>query len=81
MILDNQTPKFSLPLAPLFTPMRVISFGASKSVEHRLASMGISVGSVIQTAQQDAQGLVIAVENTRVAVAAGIAHKVIVTPA
>ena len=67
-----------LSFAPVGEVLRVMHFGTSKSVEHRLSSMGIIPGSLIQIIENSSSGLIIAVNNTRLAIAPSIAHKVIV---
>lgn len=70
-----------LPFAPVGQRLRVISCSnAGKHVIHRLASMGITEGSLIEIVQQSAGNMLLAVGNTRLAIAPSIAHKVIVVP-
>lgn len=71
----------ALPFAPVGQSLRVISCGtAGKQVTHRLASMGITEGSLIEIVHQSAGNMLLAVGNTRLAIAPSIAHKVIVVP-
>lgn len=69
-----------LPLAPVGKPVRVIEFRAGKNMEHRLASMGVTVGSIINPLEQGHGGIIVAIGNTRLALGYGIAHKIMVTP-
>ena len=69
-----------LPYAPVDTSLRVIGFGTSKGVAHRLSSMGVIENSIIRVMHQAGGSLVIAMKNTRLAIEPSIAHKVIVTP-
>lgn len=69
-----------LPHAPVDVSLRVVSFGTSKGVAHRLSSMGVIENSIIKVMHQAGNSLVIAVENTRLAIEPSIAHKVIVAP-
>lgn len=66
--------------APVDTYLRVVSFGTSKGVALRLSSMGVTENSIIQVMHQAGGNLIIAVENTRLAIEPSIAHRVIVVP-
>lgn len=72
--------RMPLPHAPVDVCLRVIGFGTSKSVARRLSSMGVIENSIIKIAHQAGGNLVIAVENTRLAIEPSIAHKVMVVP-
>jgi ferrous iron transport protein A len=49
-------------------------------MEKRLSSMGIAVGSELRLLQREGGNLVVAVGNSRLALGAGIAQKILVTP-
>lgn len=66
--------------APVDACLRVISCGSGKGMAHRLASMGVTENSIIKITHQAGGNLVIAVENTRLAIEPSIAQRIIVMP-
>jgi len=72
---------FPLPLAPLGESLRVVALPAGKQTSQRLAAMGMTPGCELRVVQRSGDKLVIALGNARLALSAGIVHKLIVTAA
>lgn len=81
MPAQTNTQNYPLPLAPRGELVRVMGFSSGKTAELRLASMGITPGSVLQILEGGNGTLVVAVGHTRLALGAGIAHKIMVASA
>ncbi|MGC8698127.1 MAG: FeoA domain-containing protein [Halothiobacillus sp.] len=72
---------FGIGLASLGACVRVTGLtGEFPALAKRLEGMGIHPGSELEVIQREAGALIVRVGNTRVALGAGMAHKILVTP-
>ena len=72
---------FSLRLANEGERVRITSLGGGKSFRDRLVSMGLNVDSEIEIVQNREGGkMLIGVEDTRLFLGGGMAHKINVVP-
>lgn len=61
--------------------VRIVSFGGGGKMAQRLIGMGLNVGSEVTIIRKGAPGpCVIAIGDVRIAVGAGMAHKIMVSP-
>jgi ferrous iron transport protein A len=71
---------FPLTLADEGEPVRIVALRAGRGLDQRLTEMGLHVGSEVRVRQrQPGGGLVVARGETRLALGAGMAHKILVT--
>jgi ferrous iron transport protein A len=78
----NEAHGLPLTLASEGDEVRIVALRAGKSVEKRLMSMGLTVNTIMRVVQRQAGGgVVVAHGETRLALGAGIAHKVLVCKA
>ncbi len=76
---DAPKNSFSIGLAALGARVRVAGLTAEHSaLTKRLEGMGIHSGSELEIIQREAGALIVRVGNTRVALGAGMAHKILV---
>lgn len=72
----------AMPLAMTIpgTKVRIISLAGGRGLQERLISMGLSVGSEINVVKKGMPGpFLIAAGETRLAIGAGMAHKIMVS--
>ena len=69
-----------LPMASLSKRVKVVSLSGGRGMQERLISMGLGPGSEIEVMRRGAPGpFIIAVGETRLAVGAGMAQKIMVS--
>jgi ferrous iron transport protein A len=70
------------PLAnfPVGSHVCIKEIAGGRQLIHRLLSLGLRVGSEIELIQRRGGGVVVAKAGTRVALGAGVAEKLLVTP-
>lgn len=71
---------YPLALARQGERVRVARYLGGRGMARRLSEMGLVVGSEVRVAHRHGGQLVIVRGDTRLALGAGIAHKVLVTP-
>jgi ferrous iron transport protein A len=71
---------FALILADEGVRVRILEIHGGKGLILRLTELGLNVGSEIQVMQRQGGGLLIARGETRIALGAGMASKILVTP-
>ncbi len=70
-----------LALASAGEKIYIVKFASGRGMCQRLSSMGLNVGSEIEIIKKGFQGpLLIEAGDTRLAIGAGMAHKIIVMP-
>jgi ferrous iron transport protein A len=70
-----------LALAPVKEKLRITTFASGRGMHQRLSSMGLNLGSEIEIVKKGFQGpVLIEAGDTRLAIGAGMAHKIIVMP-
>ncbi len=75
------TPAMPLAMACAGEKVRIVSLAGGRGMHQRLASMGLSVGSEIEVIRKGVPGpFLVASGDTRLAIGAGIAHKIMVSP-
>jgi Fe2+ transport system protein FeoA len=78
---DSTVSVMPLAMASAGEKIRIVKFASGRGMCQRLSSMGLNVGSEIEIAKKGFQGpLLIEAGDTRLAIGAGMAHKIIVTP-
>jgi ferrous iron transport protein A len=75
------SPAYPLALAAPDERVRITLLRGGRGLAERLASMGLSVGTELSVASSEGGAMVVAREGTRLALGAGMAHKVMVVPA
>lgn len=78
---DGQVKPFALGLAAEGQPLRIVSLRAGRTLDRKLADLGLNIGTEVSVVQRQGGGLVIARDAARVAVGAGMAMKILVVPA
>ena len=80
-VADNSRPHaFPLALAQEGERVRISGVKAGKGLNHRLRELGLPVGTDITIRQRNGSGdMVVARDSLRIALGAGLAHKVVVT--
>lgn len=74
--------RFPLTLADEGDRVRIVAVQAGRGMTRRLTDMGLPMGSEIVVVQRLGKGsVVVAHEQTRMALGAGMAHRILVTPA
>ena len=74
-------PSMPLAMACAGERLRIISLAGGRGMHQRLSSMGLSVGSEIEVIRKGVPGpFLVASGDTRLAIGAGIAHKIMVSP-
>ena len=74
-------PAMPLAMASAGEKLRIVSVAGGRGVHHRLASMGLNVGSEIEVIKKGFPGpFLVSAGDTRLAIGAGIAHKIMVLP-
>jgi len=70
-----------LAMASAGEKLRIVSLAGGRGMHQRLSSMGLSVGSEIEVIRKGVPGpFLVASGDTRLAIGAGIAHKIMVSP-
>ena len=78
----DTVPLMPLAMASAGEKICIIKFASGRGMCQRLSSMGLNVGSEIEIIKKGFQGpLLIEAGDTRLAIGAGMAHKIIVMPA
>ena len=75
------TPSMPLAMASAGESIRIVSLAGGRGMQQRLASMGLNVGSEIEVIKRGLPGpFLISAGDTRLAIGAGMAHKIMVSP-
>jgi len=75
------TPAMPLAMASAGERVRIVSLAGGRGMHQRLASMGLNVSSEIEVIKKGFPGpFLIAFHDTRLAIGAGMAHKIMVSP-
>ena len=72
---------FPLSMAGEGDQVRIVMHRGGAGLDKRLASMGLQINSKIEILQRLGGSLVVAVNDIRLALGAGMAHKIMVLPA
>lgn len=75
---DERVRAFPLAMASENSTVRVVAIESGASLARRIAEMGLSVGTEISVRQRQGAGLVIMRGETRYALGAALAHKILV---
>lgn len=74
-------PGMPLTMAGTGEKVRIVMFAGGRGMQQRLISMGLDVGSEIEVIRRGAPGpFLIATGDTRLAIGAEMAHKIMVIP-
>ncbi len=76
----NSNNPFPLTMAQIGERVKVLLLRGGKGLDMRLTSLGLNVGSELTIAQQQGGRLVVIRGETRVALGAGMAQKIMVVP-
>ncbi len=80
MQFNIQQQVYPLTLAKLDEPVQIVAIQGGQALHRRLSSMGMMEGSVVKIIQQrEIEGIVVRCQDTRWALARGMAHKILVT--
>lgn len=74
------SPVLPLPLAGEGVAVRLIGVSGGQRAAHRLAELGLTPGVTLTVLRDSGGTLLVAVGDTRLALGAGIAHTLLVTP-
>jgi ferrous iron transport protein A len=74
----SDTSAFPLAMAQEGERVRIFLLRGSKGLEMRLTSLGLNVGSELTVSQRQGSSLVVIRGETRLALGAGMAHKIMV---
>lgn len=77
-MMSSSTSAFPLAMASEGSVVQIVSVQGGAGILHRLTDMGLNIGSEIKVFQREGAGLVIARGETRFALGAGMAHKILV---
>lgn len=70
---------FPLMLADDGKPLRIVALTGGRNMDRKLTDIGLAIGSTIKIVSRHGQGrLVVAREDTRIAMGAGMAHRILV---
>lgn len=69
-----------LPLAGEGVAVRMVGIAGGQRAAHRLAELGLTPGVALTVLRDSGGTLLVAVGDTRLALGAGVAHTVLVTP-
>lgn len=75
---ETDNPPFPLTMAQAGERVRVFLLRGGKSLEMRLTSLGLNVGGELIVSQREGGNLVVRRGETRLALGAGMAHKIMV---
>lgn len=73
-------PTLPLPLAGEGATVRMVGVSGGQRAAHRLAELGLTPGVALTVLRDSGGTLLVAVGDTRLALGAGVAHTVLVTP-
>lgn len=73
---DQSTSSMPLALANIGERLRIVDVSGQRTTTKRLESMGLRVGVECQIVQRQGNGVVVQVENTRLALGTGLLHRV-----
>lgn len=77
---DSTAKSFPLTMAGEDARLCVVALRGGKGLVLRLTELGLNVGAEIRVVQRQGGGLLIARGEARIAIGAGIAAKILVTP-
>ncbi len=82
MIENNHNTAHSFPLSMAIEGdrVRIVRHRGGQGLDKRLASMGLTINSTIEILQRLGGSLVVAVNDIRLALSAGMAHQIMVEP-
>lgn len=79
--MDQQPPAtLPLPLAGEGVAVRMVGVNGGQRAAHRLAELGLTTGATLTVLRDNGGTLIVAVGDTRLALGAGVAHTILVTP-
>ena len=79
--IDSTVSVMPLAMASAGEKIRIVKFASGRGMCQRLSSMGLNVGSEVEIIKKGFQGpVLIEAGDTRLAIGAGMAHKIIVMP-
>ncbi len=73
---DQSAPSMPLALAGVGERVRIVDVSGQRTTTKRLESMGLRVGVECEIVQRQGNGVVVQVENTRLALGTGLLHRV-----
>jgi|GEM_PF-735965 len=82
-VVADQTDAGTMPLsmAAIGETVEVVSFSAGQRFTQRLTSMGLYSGAIVKVVSRtDSGSVVLAIQDSRLGLGAGMAHKIRVTP-
>lgn len=71
---------FPLSMAVEGDQVRIVMHRGGEGLDKRLASMGLQIDSRVEILQRPGGSFVVAVNDIRMALSAGVAHKIMVAP-
>jgi ferrous iron transport protein A len=72
---------FPLLLADEDKPLRIVALNGGRNMDRKLTDIGLAIGSMITIVSRHGQGrLVLARDEARIALGAGMAHRILVSP-
>lgn len=77
-MLRHANKPFALAMADEGARVRIIALRAGQGLDRRLTDLGLNIGSELSVVQRQGAGLVVARDNTRIAVGGGMAMKIMV---
>ncbi|MFV9506920.1 MAG: FeoA family protein [Oscillochloridaceae bacterium umkhey_bin13] len=73
-------PSLPLPMAGEGSAVRMVGISGGERAAHRLAELGLTPGVTLTVLRDHGGTLLVAIGDTRLALGAGVAHTVLVTP-
>jgi ferrous iron transport protein A len=80
MTSDSTAKSFPLTMAGEDARLSVVALRGGKGLMLRLTELGLNVGAEIRVVQRQGGGLLVARGEARIAIGAGMAAKILVTP-
>lgn len=78
---DKAGTTFPLSMVAIGEAVEVVGFSGGQKFSHRLTSMGIFAGAIVRViSRTDSGSVVLAIQDSRLGLGAGMAHKVRVAP-
>ncbi|MEE9397574.1 MAG: FeoA family protein, partial [Methylococcales bacterium] len=78
---SHHSRSFPLSMASEGEALKIVTLLGGRGLSKRLASMGLSVNSLLEIVNRQGNSIVIARSETRLAIGSGMAHKILVEPA